>query len=100
MRVRLTEDDGFGPGEEDPRGRTRHAEVMRGFIGFIAMLQGALGFIGQVFFDGAWGALHHWFDLPSAGYLGIFAAGAALAVWGDTDRKRKAKAAGPQAARS
>ncbi|MFH8566851.1 hypothetical protein [Streptomyces sp. NPDC017993] len=62
---------------------------MRGIIGFIAMLQGALGFIGQVFFDGAWGLLPHWFALPSVAYVGVFAAGAALAVWGDTDKKRK-----------
>ncbi|MFJ6751266.1 MULTISPECIES: hypothetical protein [unclassified Streptomyces] len=62
---------------------------MRGIIGFIAMLQGALGFIGQVFFDSGWGLLHHWFDLPSPAYLGVFAAGAALAVWGDVDKKRK-----------
>ncbi|GGW08200.1 hypothetical protein GCM10010500_78590 [Streptomyces nigrescens] len=48
-----------------------------------------MGFIGQVFFDGAWGLLPHWFTLPSPAYVGLFAAGAALAVWGDTARKRK-----------
>ncbi|TJZ51864.1 hypothetical protein FCH28_18540 [Streptomyces piniterrae] len=60
-----------------------------GFIAFIVMIQGAMGFIGQVFFDGAWGLLPHWFDLPSVAYLGIFAAGAALGVWTDVDKKRK-----------
>ncbi|MER0480846.1 hypothetical protein ABR737_21285 [Streptomyces sp. Edi2] len=64
---------------------------MRGILGFIIMIQGVMGFIGQVFFDHAWGLLPHWFDLPSAAYVGLFAAGAALAVWGDADRKRKAK---------
>ncbi|MFI2260378.1 hypothetical protein [Streptomyces tubercidicus] len=62
---------------------------MRGLLGFIIMIQGAMGFIGQVFFDGAWGLLPHWFHLPSPAYVGLFAAGAALAVWGDTARKRK-----------
>lgn len=71
---------------------------MRGFIGFIVMLQGAVGFIGQMFFDGAWGLLPHWFDLPSVAYLGVFAAGAALAVWGDMDKKREQKRVGPGAA--
>ncbi|MEU5213975.1 hypothetical protein [Streptomyces sp. NPDC020742] len=62
---------------------------MRGFLGFIIMLQGAMGFIGQVFFDGAWGLLPRWFELPSAVYVGICAAGVALIAWGETDKKRK-----------
>ncbi|MFD8546715.1 hypothetical protein [Streptomyces sp. NPDC059649] len=66
---------------------------MRGIIGFIAMLQGAMGFIGKTFFDGAWGLLAHWFDLPSVAYLGLILAGAALAVWGEMDKKRKAQRA-------
>ncbi|GAB7032630.1 hypothetical protein JCM4914_40910 [Streptomyces platensis subsp. malvinus] len=52
-----------------------------------------MGFIGKTFFDGAWGLLAHWFDLPSVAYLGLFLAGAALAVWGDMDKKRKAERA-------
>lgn len=68
---------------------------MRGFLGFIVMIQGAMGFIGQTFFDGAWGLLSHWFDLPSVAYVGLFAAGAALAVWGDIDKKRKQRQLGP-----
>ncbi|MFE0380498.1 hypothetical protein ACFW1M_34170 [Streptomyces inhibens] len=71
---------------------------MRGFIGFIVMIQGAMGFIGQTFSDGAWGLLPHWFDLPSVAYLGMVAAGAALAVWGDVDKKRKQKQVGSGAA--
>ncbi|MEU9111896.1 hypothetical protein AB0D04_08910 [Streptomyces sp. NPDC048483] len=67
---------------------------MRGFIGFIAMLQGAVGFIGKVFFDKSWGILSHWFDPPVVAYAGLFAAGAALAVWGDLDKKRKQKETG------
>ncbi|MFE1766649.1 hypothetical protein ACFW81_20860 [Streptomyces angustmyceticus] len=67
---------------------------MRGFLGFIVMIQGVMGFIGQVFFDHAWGLLPHWFDLPSVAYAGLFAAGAALAVWGDLDKKRKARQRG------
>ncbi|MFG2139208.1 hypothetical protein [Streptomyces sp. NPDC048650] len=67
---------------------------MRGFIGFIAMLQGAVAFIGQVFFDKSWGLLSHFFDLPAAAHLGVFAVGAGLAVWGDIDKKRKEKQAG------
>ncbi|MFI6766345.1 hypothetical protein [Streptomyces sp. NPDC050355] len=66
---------------------------MRGFIGFIVMIQGAAGFIGQTFFDHAWGLLPHWFELPSIAYVGLFAVGAALAVWGDMDKKRRQKRA-------
>ncbi|MFE0188306.1 hypothetical protein [Streptomyces sp. NPDC058989] len=66
---------------------------MRGFIGSIVMIQGAVGFIGQMFFDGAWGLLPHWVELPSIAYVGVFAAGAALAVWGDLDKKRRQKRA-------
>ncbi|MFI1304440.1 hypothetical protein [Streptomyces sioyaensis] len=62
---------------------------MRGFLGFIFMIQGAMGFIGQTFSDGAWGVLPHFVDLPAVAYLGVFAAGAALAVWGEADSKRK-----------
>ncbi|QIY56213.1 hypothetical protein HEP86_18885 [Streptomyces sp. RPA4-5] len=71
---------------------------MRGLIGFIVMIQGAMGFIGQVFFDGAWGLLPRWFSLPSPAYVGLFAAGAALAVWGDTAKKRKQQQEGAGAA--
>ncbi|MFE6738765.1 hypothetical protein [Streptomyces tubercidicus] len=71
---------------------------MRGLLGFIIMIQGAMGFIGQVFFDGAWGLLPRWFQLPSPAYVGLFAAGAALAVWGDAARKRKQQRERPGAA--
>lgn len=71
---------------------------MRGILGFIIMIQGVMGFIGQVFFGHAWGLLPHWFDLPSAAYVGLVAAGAALAVWGDADKKRKAKQIPPEPA--
>ncbi|UQA94594.1 hypothetical protein [Streptomyces halobius] len=71
---------------------------MRGIIGFIIMIQGAMGFIGQVFFDGAWGILPHWFELPSIAYIGIFALGAALCFWVDADKKRKQKEIGGEAA--
>ncbi|WP_093483901.1 MULTISPECIES: hypothetical protein [unclassified Streptomyces] len=62
---------------------------MRGFLGFIIMIQGAMGFIGQTFFDRAWGLLPHFFDLPTVCYLLLFAAGVALIAWGEVDRKRK-----------
>ncbi|MFE6686483.1 hypothetical protein ACFVFQ_08385 [Streptomyces sp. NPDC057743] len=65
---------------------------MRGIIGFIVMLQGGLGFVGQVFSDGAWGVLHNFVDLSSPAYAGIFAVGVALLGWEEWDRKRKEKA--------
>ncbi|MFI1161678.1 hypothetical protein [Streptomyces sioyaensis] len=69
---------------------------MRGFLGFIVMMQGAMGFIGQTFSDGAWGVLPHFFELPTACYLLLFAAGVALLAWGEVDRKRKQEpGAGP-----
>lgn len=62
------------------------------------MMQGAMGFIGQTFSDGAWGVLPHFFDLPTACYLLLFAAGVALLAWGEVDRKREQKReAGPGA---
>ncbi|WEB41845.1 hypothetical protein MOV08_23000 [Streptomyces yunnanensis] len=67
---------------------------MRGIIGFIVMLQGGLGFVGQVFFDGAWGVIRHFVHLPSPAYAGICAAGVALIAWGEWDRKRKAEGEG------
>ncbi|MFG2864143.1 hypothetical protein [Streptomyces sioyaensis] len=62
---------------------------MRGFLGFIIMIQGAMGFIGQTFSDHAWGLLPHFFELPTACYLLLFAAGVALIAWGEVDKKRK-----------
>ncbi|MGG2462160.1 hypothetical protein ACO0M4_20490 [Streptomyces sp. RGM 3693] len=62
---------------------------MRGIIGFIAMLQGALGLFGLLFFDAPWGVLRHLVDLQWPAYAGVFAAGAALMAWGEWDRKRK-----------
>ncbi|WP_411128512.1 hypothetical protein [Streptomyces sp. x-19] len=62
---------------------------MRAIIGFIVMVQGALGLFGLLFFDGPWGVLRHVVDLPWPAYAGVFAAGAALMVWGEPDRKRK-----------
>lgn len=53
------------------------------------MIQGAMGFIGQTFSDHAWGLLPHFFELPTACYLLLFAAGVALIAWGEVDKKRK-----------
>ncbi|MFF4604103.1 hypothetical protein ACFY12_15435 [Streptomyces sp. NPDC001339] len=64
---------------------------MRGIIGVIFMIQGVLGIIGT-FTDGTWGLLAHWFDLPWYAYAGLFAAGAALALWGERDKKRHEQA--------
>ncbi|MFB7635460.1 hypothetical protein ACFC0M_31535 [Streptomyces sp. NPDC056149] len=66
---------------------------MRGIIGFIVMLQGGLGLVGRLFFDGPWGVLHHFVDLPTPAYAGIFAVGVALLGWEEWDRNRKGKAA-------
>ncbi|TXC94273.1 hypothetical protein [Streptomyces sp. ISID311] len=62
---------------------------MRGFLGFIIMIQGAMGFIGQTFSDRAWGLLPHFFELPTVCYLLLFAAGVALIAWAEVDRKRE-----------
>ncbi|MFI0907883.1 hypothetical protein ACH4TE_30880 [Streptomyces sioyaensis] len=37
------------------------------------------------------GVLPHFFDLPTACYLLLFAAGVALLAWGEADKKRKQK---------
>ncbi|NRQ38684.1 hypothetical protein HII36_43700 [Nonomuraea sp. NN258] len=61
---------------------------MRGFVGFIALLQGLGGFVGRVAFDSEWGLLHRVADLPTPAYLAVAAAGAALLIWSDSDKKR------------
>ncbi|MEU6949784.1 MULTISPECIES: hypothetical protein [unclassified Streptomyces] len=61
-------------------------------IGWITLVQGALGAGGQTFGDKAWGLLQKWWDIPTAGYLALAVVGLALALWGETAKKR-AKAA-------
>jgi hypothetical protein len=60
---------------------------MRTFIGIIAIIQGLGGFVGRVWFDNEWGFVGRLVDLPVVAYLGIAAAGAALLVWADNDKK-------------
>ncbi|MCE4947841.1 hypothetical protein LVX13_32760 [Streptomyces albulus] len=62
---------------------------MRAIIGFFVMVQGGLGLAGLFFADGPWGVLRHWVELPWPAYGALFVAGAALMVWGESDRKRK-----------
>ncbi|MFJ3903127.1 hypothetical protein [Streptomyces sp. NPDC090025] len=62
-------------------------------IGWIALVQGALGFAGRVFGDEPWGLLQKWWDIPNAGYIALFAVGVVLAFWGE-GTKAKAKSKG------
>ncbi|MFF9915809.1 hypothetical protein [Streptomyces sp. NPDC013457] len=57
-------------------------------IGWITLVQGALGAGGQIFGDKPWGLLQKWWDIPTAGYLALAVVGAALALWGETAKKR------------
>ncbi|MFD7324963.1 hypothetical protein ACFV9D_28395 [Streptomyces sp. NPDC059875] len=57
-------------------------------IGWIALVQGALGAGGQIFGDKAWGLLQKWWEIPTAGYAVLTLAGAALALWGESAKKR------------
>ncbi|MFF5976901.1 hypothetical protein ACFY7C_35895 [Streptomyces sp. NPDC012769] len=59
-------------------------------IGWIALVQGGLGAGGKFSGNGPWGLLHRWWDIPTAGYVALLAAGIALVVWGETT-KQKAK---------
>ncbi|MEV4947574.1 hypothetical protein [Streptomyces sp. NPDC053755] len=59
-------------------------------IGWIALVQGALGAGGRMFGDKPWGLLHRWWDIPTAGYLVIAAAGIAVALWGESAKRAKA----------
>ncbi|MFF2571497.1 hypothetical protein ACIRQF_35735 [Streptomyces sp. NPDC101191] len=62
-------------------------------IGWIALVQGGLGAGGRLFGDGPWGLLQKWWDVPTAGYIALFAAGVVLAAWAETAKQRaKAKA--------
>ncbi|OKH97410.1 hypothetical protein A6A06_33200 [Streptomyces sp. CB02923] len=63
---------------------------MRGIIGIIVLIQGALGALGRTFTEGTgWGILPHWYDLPTLAYVGMAAAGLLLVVWEEADKKRK-----------
>ncbi|MFB7371651.1 hypothetical protein ACFC0D_17590 [Streptomyces sp. NPDC056222] len=57
-------------------------------IGWITLVQGVLGAGGQLFGDKAWGVLQQWWDIPTPGYVVLALAGIALAVWGETAKKR------------
>ncbi|MER7661030.1 MULTISPECIES: hypothetical protein [unclassified Streptomyces] len=57
-------------------------------IGWITAVQGALGAGGRLYGDGPWGLLHPWWDIPTAGYVVLFAVGAVIALVGETGRKR------------
>ncbi|MFE5485144.1 hypothetical protein [Streptomyces sp. NPDC056527] len=57
-------------------------------IGWITLVQGALGAGGQIFGDNAWGLLQKWWDIPTAGYVVLALAGMALALWGESAKKR------------
>ncbi|MFH8345810.1 hypothetical protein [Streptomyces sp. NPDC018045] len=63
---------------------------MRGIIGIIVLIQGALGALGRTFTDSTgWGILPHWYDLPTLGYVAMAAAGLALIAWEEADKKRR-----------
>ncbi|MFF8288500.1 hypothetical protein ACF068_04590 [Streptomyces sp. NPDC016309] len=53
-------------------------------IGWVAGIQGVLGFAGGTFGDEPWGLLHQWWEIPTAGYAVIAVLGAVLAVYGET----------------
>ncbi|WP_367044117.1 hypothetical protein [Streptomyces sp. Je 1-332] len=57
-------------------------------VGWVLGIQGALGAAGRIFGDEPWGLLQKWWDVPTPAYLALFALGAALAIWGETSKKR------------
>ncbi|KOT55722.1 MULTISPECIES: hypothetical protein [Streptomyces] len=66
---------------------------MRGIIGIIIVIQGAMGALGRTFTDGrGWGILPHWFDLPTPFYVAMAVAGLGLLWWEDADKKRRKRA--------
>lgn len=65
---------------------------MRGIInivGVIAIIQGVVGFVGQMWFDSNWGFLHRLVDLPLWAYLGVAAAGLVALLAADSTKKRE-----------
>ncbi|MEU7583889.1 hypothetical protein AB0B50_40640 [Streptomyces sp. NPDC041068] len=57
--------------------------------GWVVGIQGALGFAGRVWGDNPWGLLHKWWDIPTPLYAVLFVIGAALALYGETTKKRQ-----------
>ncbi|MEU0374843.1 hypothetical protein ABZ070_32495 [Streptomyces sp. NPDC006283] len=57
-------------------------------IGWVTGIQGVLGVAGRTFGDGPWGMLRKWWEIPTAGYVVLAVAGLALAVYGETAKKR------------
>ncbi|MER5767748.1 hypothetical protein [Streptomyces sp. NPDC001985] len=56
--------------------------------GWVTAIQGALGAGGRLLGDGPWGMLERWWDVPTAGYLAITAAGLLVAYAGEAARRR------------
>ncbi|WP_149182358.1 hypothetical protein [Streptomyces sp. TRM49041] len=57
-------------------------------VGWVVGIQGALGIAGKVFSEEPWGLLHKWWEIPTAGYAVIALVGAAIAVYGETSKRR------------
>ncbi|NUR91325.1 MAG: hypothetical protein HOY71_45250 [Nonomuraea sp.] len=62
---------------------------MRQIVGVFLGIQGLMGFVGGVFFDGPKGLLPRWVDLPAWSYLGLVVAGAILVIWGEEAKKSR-----------
>ncbi|MEU6122273.1 hypothetical protein [Streptomyces sp. NPDC047123] len=60
-----------------------------GIVGWVLGIQGALGAVGQTFGDEPWGMMKNWWDVPTPGYLALAAAGAALAFYGESAKRRR-----------
>ncbi|MEV2256880.1 hypothetical protein AB0I94_41135 [Streptomyces sp. NPDC050147] len=57
-------------------------------VGWVVGIQGALGAAGRIFGDESWGLIHKWWDVPTPGYVALLLVGAALAIWGESSKKR------------
>ncbi|MEV0382549.1 hypothetical protein [Nonomuraea sp. NPDC050643] len=65
---------------------------MRALLGFacvIAIVQGAGGFIGRVWFDNEWGFLGRLVDLPTWGYLAVAGLAAVVLLASEAAHKRE-----------
>lgn len=63
--------------------------ALLGFVCFIAIVQGAGGFIGRVWFDNEWGFLGRLVDLPTWGYLAVALGAVVVLLVSESARKRQ-----------
>ncbi|MEU6115422.1 hypothetical protein ABZ840_12965 [Streptomyces sp. NPDC047117] len=66
-----------------------YPKAFLGLVGWLALIQGAMGLGGRFFTDSEWGLLHRWVDTPPLwAYATMLIVGGAVVWWSEADRKK------------